>query len=144
MENKLKKNLYILIIMNISLLSFGILYTLLLENDPDFLKASFCIFKDRLNLYCPACGASRSIASFLRFNFISSFLYYPPIIISAAVIIDYDRRLIMSVIRKNSGITDRFNFFTFIIIPIAVILTFFIRNILLLFFGIDTVGDFIP
>ena len=62
--------------------------------------------------------------------------------IGALVIIDYDIRLIITIIKKNTAVTDRFRFYTFLLIPISIILTFIIRNILLIFFKIDTVGDF--
>ena len=62
---------------------------------------------------------------------------------SALVILDYDIRLVITLIKKNTEITDRFRFYTFILIPVSIILSFIIKNVLLLAFEIDTVGDFI-
>lgn len=145
LENKkLKKNLYILLILNISLLLFAVFYTLYFLKTQGTESEFKCIAKNLFGFYCPGCGGSRSLLAFLTFDFVTSFVYYPPIIISAFVVLDYDRRLLTSLIKKNTEITDSFKFYTFLIIPAAIILWFIIRNILLLVFKIDTVGDFIP
>jgi len=143
-QNKLKRNLRILLILNISLLLFAIIYTLYFKLNQNTENEVKCIVKNLFNIYCPGCGGSRSLEAFLSFDFINSFILYPPIIISAVVILDYDRRLITSLLKKDTKITDSFKFYTFLFIPAAIILWFFIRNILLLVFKIDTVGDFIP
>ena len=101
-----------------------------------------CVFKELFGLYFPGCGGSRSLYSLFRFSLIRSFVFYPPLLIGALVIIDYDIRLVITIIKKNTAVTDRFRFYTFLLIPISIILTFIIRNILLIFFKIDTVGDF--
>ncbi len=142
MEKQLKKNLLILIIMNSALILFALIYTLtvslLSENEGE----SICFIQRNLHIYCPGCGGSRSLLAFLKFDLLSSFVLYPPIIISALVILDYDRRLLITLIRKDPSKTASFKFYTFLIIPASIILTFIIRNILLICFKIDTVGDF--
>ena len=144
MRKKLKKNLYILIILNFSLLLFAILYSLYFYFTKGTENEIKCVFKDFFGMYCPGCGGSRSLFSFITLDFLNSFRLYPPIIISAFVILDYDRRLLKTPVKKDTIYTDKFNFFTFLIIPAAIILWFFMRNFLLLVFKIDTVGDFIP
>lgn len=143
-RNKLKRNFYILLILNISLLLFAVFYTLYFKGTQDTENEIKCIAKNLFGIYCPGCGGSRSLYAFLSFDFITSFILYPPLIISAFVILDYDRRLIISLIKKDTKITENFKFYTFLIIPASIILWFIIRNILLLVFKIDTVGDFIP
>ena len=143
-HDKLKRNFLILLILNISLLIFAIIYTLYFKSTQNSDNGIRCIAKNLFGIYCPGCGGSRSLDAFLSFDFINSFILYPPIIISAIVILDYDRRLITSLIKKDTKITDSFKFYTFLVIPAAIILWFFIRNIILLVFKIDTVGDFIP
>lgn len=143
-RNKLKRNFYILLILNMSLLLFAVFYTLYFKEIQNTENGIKCIAKNLFGIYCPGCGGSRSLYAFLSFDFINSFILYPPIIISAAVVLDYDRRLITSLIKKDTEKTDNFKFYTFLIIPASVILWFIIRNILLLVFKIDTVGDFIP
>ena len=144
MKNKSKENLLILIILNSSLILFGVIYTLIFTFKKELIMDGACSFQERFRLYCPGCGGSRSLACFMRLDLINSFIYYPPITVSAIVLIDYDRRLLTSVIKGKDSYISNFKYYTFLLIPISIILTFIIRNILLLFFGIDTVGDFIP
>jgi len=139
-RRKLKKNLIILIALNSSLLLFAVIYTLLFSKGQIFEEATECYFKERFNLYCPGCGGTRGLKSFLKFDLVSSFIYYPPIPISAFVIIAYDLRLSLTLIRGESEITDNYKYYSFLLIPISIILTFLIKNILL-FFGIDPIGD---
>ena len=138
----LRKNLYILIFLNFSLLLFGIFYTAFFFEKGDAGEFS-CAFKSYFGLYCPGCGGSRSLYHFLRFEFFKSFIYYPPIIIGALVILDYDARLIITLIKKSCALTDRFKYYTFILIPISIVINFILRNLLLILFKIDTVGDII-
>ena len=142
--NSLRKNLIILLTLNLSLLLFAagyVIYFYLSDGESLFFE---CYVKERFGFYCPGCGGSRSLAAFIRLDFISSFILYPPIIISAIVIIDYDIRLIITLVKRNTEITDKFKFYTFILIPVSIILSFLIKNILLFVFRIDTIGDFIP
>ena len=144
MEKKVfRKNLIILIAMNLSLVVFAVVYTLIFENSSENKGKLFgCAFKETFSLYCPGCGGSRSLSALMKFDFAESFILYPPIIISAITIFEYDVRLILSLVFKNTKFTDRYRFYTFILIPVSVFLTFIVRNLLLVFFGIDTVGDF--
>ena len=142
-SKRLRKNLYILIFLNAALLAFAIAYTVYFKATEDTDREIICIFKETFGLYCPGCGGSRALYHFLNFNLFRSFVLYPPIIVSALVVLDFDLRLFVSLIKKSSEITDRFRYYTFLLIPASIILTFIVRNLLLLIFKIDTVGDFI-
>jgi len=139
----LRKNLYILIFLNLSIIAFAVFYTLIFTFINGTEREISCLFKEIFGLYCPGCGGSRSLYYFLRFSFVRSFILYPPITFGALVVLDYDIRLSITLIKKNTALTDRFRFYTFLLIPISIILTFIIRNILLIVFKIDTVGDFL-
>jgi hypothetical protein len=128
--------------MNLLILFVAVTYFILFNFFGDLFFSSPCVFASKLRFYCPGCGGSRSLAALMKFHFIESFLLYPPIIISALVILDYDRRLILSIVKKDESITDKFKYYTFIFISASVILNFIIRNILLLGFKIDTLGNF--
>ena len=143
MEFSLKKNVKIFITMNISLILFAIFYVIYFDSVKGTVAEVRCRFKEALGFYCPGCGASRSLKAFIHFDFIKSFILYPPITVSALVILDYDIKLIITFICKNTKITDRFKYYTFLLIPASVIISFVVKNILLFFFKIDTVGDFI-
>ena len=139
----LRKNLYILIFLNLSLFLFALFYTLYFNFIRDEGEGFKCAFQNLFMLYCPGCGGTRSLSALLELDFLNSFILYPPILISSFVIIEYDTRLFLSLIFKNKRFTDSYKFYTFLIIPVSIILNFLIRNILLIGFRIDTLGDFI-
>ena len=144
MCDKIRKNLKILIIMNSLLLLYAIAYTLYFNLTKGSEREIVCVIKSTYGFYCPGCGGSRSLTEFMKLNFIKSFILYPAIPISALLVLGYDARLLISVIKRDSKYTDNYRFYEFILIPIAIILTFALRNILLLGFGIDIVGDILP
>lgn len=141
MKKEIKKNLIIFSVMNLSLISFAVLYTLYFEITKGTPHEIVCVFKDKFGFYCPGCGGSRSLSAFLHFDLPASFIYYPAIPVSALVILSYDARLLLTVIKNNTKYTDGYRFYPFILIPITIILTFIIRNVLLFGFGIDILGD---
>lgn len=143
MKKEIKKNLIIFSVMNLALISFAVLYTVYFEITKDTPHEIVCVFKDKFGFYCPGCGGSRSLSAFLHFDLLTSFVYYPAIPVSALVILSYDVRLILTVVKKDTKYTDTYRFYPFILIPITIILTFLIRNILLFGFGIDILGDII-
>ncbi len=142
-KNSLRKNLRIFLILNIGIFLISLAYVIYFSITEGTELFPPCYFKERFKLYCPGCGGSRSLRAFFSFDFIKSFLYYPPIIISSLVILYYDIRLLLTLIKKDTKYTDNYKFYEFIIIPAVIILTFIIRNILLLKFGYDPIGDFV-
>ena len=144
MNGKIRKNVKILIIMNSLLILYAIAYTLYFNLTKGSEKEIICVIKSAYGFYCPGCGGSRSLTEFLRLNFIDSFIFYPAVPVSALLVLGYDIRLLLTVIKKDSKYTDSYRFYEFILIPVTIILTFIIRNILLFCFGIDFVGDIIP
>ena len=142
-EKRLRKNLYILIFLNLSLLLSAVAYIIYFKLTNGKEIGISCYFKETFGLYCPGCGGTRALYHLLNLNLFRSFILYPPITIGSLVIFDYDMRLLITLVKRNTAVTDRFKYYTFILIPVSVILTFIIRNILFLVFKIDTVGDFI-
>ena len=130
--------------MNLSLILFAIAYTLYFNLTKGTEHEIKCAVQDAIGIYCPGCGGSRSLDSFIKFDFIRSLYYYPAIPVSAVLVLIYDVRLVLSLIRKNPKYTEGLKFYSFILIPVTIILTFVIRNVLLFCFKIDTLGDFIP
>lgn len=142
-ENKRKKSIRILIFMNLSLLLAALIYDLFFVLRGGENAESFCFFKNYFSLYCPGCGGSRVLHALLRLKILKSIKLYPPLIISLIPILAYDVRLSLFLIKRDEKYIKNFRFLSFLIIPAAVILFFFFRNILLLCFGIDPIGDII-
>ena len=99
-----------------------------------------CKFLERTGIYCPACGGSRSLIYLLSFDFKESFLFFPPLIVSLVLITIVDFFVLFYLFSGNERYLKSIRLEILIVIPFSVILFFFIRFILL-FFGIDYIGD---
>ena len=139
-----KRFLLFLLISNAALLTVSLIYahitSLSMESG---IEAVSCIFKHNMKLYCPGCGGSRSLVYLLRFDILRSFIYYPALPVCALLVLDADVRAIISLIKDSPGAILGFRINALIIIPIIIILNFIIKNILLVCFGIDILGDII-
>ena len=124
------------------LISFSVLYKILVDNalleGRDFIT---CSFKNKFHLYCPGCGGSRSLSALLSFKFLKSFILFPALPVAVLILADFYVRAIISFIKNNDKYVKEFKINLLIIIPVVIILNFFIRNVLL-FYGIDLIGDF--
>ena len=92
-------------------------------------------------LYCPTCGMTRATHALLALDIEQSLLYHPLLPIFILMVLYYEVAHLRSVIVGHSVLRHprRMLYFT-----LAMFLVFFIlRNVLLLGFGIDMVGDFI-
>lgn len=128
-------------ISNILLLAASLIYgAVVARAEAEGVDAVICICKSNLSIYCPGCGGSRSLLYLLRFDFLKSFIYFPALILCAIIILDVDVRAVISFIKNDSAALEKFNLNILISIPAVIILNFLIRNILL-FFGIDYIGD---
>ncbi len=126
------------LIINLSALIIGVSYGILAEYFIlNFPENTVCLFKDTLHFYCPGCGGSRSVISLIHLDFLSALRYYPPTLLCILFILIMDVFDITAFVNKRK---TAFNFKLFYLVLIAVILQFFVRNILLLL-GIDIIGD---
>ena len=138
----MKRKYYLkrLIYINLPILLLTLLYVLLFYTVLGDGEISLCVMKEKMHLYCPGCGGSRALISLLNFDLIESFIYYPPLLILVLIILELDFRLILCIKTDSSKYIERYTCRRFYIFAFFVILTFIIRNILL-FFGVDLIGD---
>ena len=136
-----KKYLRNLLFINLSLIIASAIYVLIFVFVFKNGSVSLCFMKERLNMYCPGCGGSRSLMALLRLDFAESFILYPPLIIAVPVIFELDVRMIICAVSRSEKYMQYYSYKRFYIIALAIILNFFIRNILLYFFKIDFLGD---
>ncbi len=146
MQNKkrYRKNLLsLLIISNAALLVFSLYYaSLTAEAMACGEEAVRCVFKTSLPLYCPGCGGSRALVYLLKLDIVRSFVFYPPLIVSALILLYFDIVAFTSAVLGDPKILSKFKLNILILIPIFILVNFFIRNALL-HLGIDYIGDFI-
>ncbi len=141
--SKTRKQILLLILLpNLLLLAVSLVYGHITEKAMAAgEEAVSCVFKNNMHLYCPGCGGSRSLVYLLDFNLFKSFVFYPALPISLLFILDIDLRAFISFVKNDPRPLHSFNTKFLIIIPIVIIITFITRNVALVAFGIDILGD---
>lgn len=100
-----------------------------------------CVFRRTLGIYCPGCGGSRAVLCLLRFDVIKAVFYYPPLPVACLWLLAFNIVYILDLAQKTDRYSAKFPARTAYAIPVAIILCFFVR-LILLFCGIDALGDF--
>lgn len=101
---------------------------------------SFCPFPRFLGVYCPACGGTRATIALFQGKILTSLLYHPASLVLWADVLYYE----VAVWRWMVGRGKRVRLFPLVLLAAALLLHFAVRNILLLCFGIDLIGDLRP
>lgn len=136
-----KKILLIFIPLNLAFLISGIAYGTYVGLCESIGEEAFsCFCRKNFNFYCPGCGGSRSLYYLINFRLFLSFLYFPALPVAVFLILLLDVFALISFIKNKEAILKKFNPNLLIIIPAVIILNFLIRNVLL-YLGIDYIGD---
>ncbi|MBQ6893622.1 MAG: DUF2752 domain-containing protein [Clostridia bacterium] len=100
-----------------------------------------CAMLDYLHLYCPACGGTRAFSALISFDILSSLKYNPIVFAGAVLFVIYEIAMIKHLVRgKDRGLLLKpWMVFVFIGIWFSYAI---IRNVLL-FYGIDLIGNVI-
>ena len=101
-----------------------------------------CAFKKYVHLYCPGCGGTRAVYELFHFHFFKSFIDNPVVIYIFFVYVYYDVRFFLCINKKNESVQYSMNFIWLFILLGILLFNFIFRNILLIFFRIDILGDF--
>lgn len=137
----MKKKIKTLIITNVIVFSsiaiFGVILVLI-TGDENYK----CTFLNALHLYCPGCGGTRAFFALLKFDIIASLRYNPLVILGGLTYLYYNIRAIIA-IKKNDE--EYFKKERYFIIPIVIVicLIYYVVRDVLLFYGIDLIGDII-
>lgn len=100
-----------------------------------------CNFRRFLGLYCPGCGATRSLLALFSGHPLRACLLYPAFVPAAFLVLWYDFLLALACFRRDASYLARFPWKSLLSIPICAVVVALLRNILLLDFGIDTLGS---
>ena len=102
-----------------------------------------CILHDWFRIYCPLCGGTRAISALLRFNIPSALRANAFVTLLCFVCLF---RYICAWVALLRGKTVLYRFHTWAWIAGAVLLLLFgiLRNVLLIRYGIDPLGDLAP
>lgn len=101
----------------------------------------FCPFH-ALGFYCPGCGGTRAVWRLLSLDFSGAFLANPAVFPLAFCAVYYFCFAVAAVLFREPRLFRRAGLIPLYILLGTAVLWFFVRNILL-FSGIDTLGDFI-
>ncbi len=96
-----------------------------------------CSFADATHLYCPGCGFTRAVRALLSLDILASLGAHPFAILGVAVIVYYELAFFSAArgrgrVRAWPAIAFAFGLLSF----------FVLRNVLLVLFSIDFLGDF--
>ena len=99
-----------------------------------------CLMIKIFKLYCPVCGGTRALNAILHLDFISALKYSPLCVFLAASVAYFDVRAFVAIVRNEKRILRIGKSFA-VAFAVIVILTFVLRNFLLVFYGADPLGD---
>lgn len=102
-----------------------------------------CLFATVTHLYCPGCGGTRAVRALVSFHFIKSLLYNPIVIVGGLVWAYYYIGSIITKIKNNGKVYASFCEWSLWFVLIVLLGNFIIRNILLVCFHVDYIGDMI-
>jgi len=129
------------IVLVLAVIVFVILKTHLINNGEIAFQEGQCAFSRHFHLYCPGCGGTRAITRLLNFDPLGSIIANPVPAYAIALFLHVWTALLHNIISKKKWriITN------WEIIGILVVIAgnFILRNILLVFFKIDLLGDMI-
>ena len=99
-----------------------------------------CLMHDWLLLYCPLCGGTRAVGALARGAFWEALRYNAAAVVGVAVFVVLEAvAWVCFFLKKPSPVRLGKGFG--IICGVVVLLFFVCRNLLMIAFGIDTVGD---
>ena len=101
-----------------------------------------CAFPCLFHLYCPGCGGTRAVNSLLRFSYIRSALEHPfPLYLFLLFIQTWIQSVYSYVIRRDGRFRVKIYAWQMWLMLALVIGFFVIRNILLIIWRVDYLGD---
>ncbi len=99
-----------------------------------------CVVLNRLHIYCVGCGGTRAVLSLLRFDILGAVRYNITAPIAVVVYIYYDIRAFVAIKKGDDGYFKKQKYI-WIYITLGVMLANAILKNVLLFNGIDLIGD---
>ena len=114
------------------------LYVLLAERAFPFLFG--CFFHDRLHLYCSFCGGPRAVSALLRLELLEALRYNALVVGIALGALVLDAIAFWRLCKQKTPIFlyPRWGWIAMICLLVAF---WILRNLLMIFFGIDPTGD---
>ena len=106
-----------------------------------FFRLPYCLTHQLFHLYCPLCGGTRAATALLRLDLVSALRYNPLVVAFALGLVIYDAVALVRVFRGGDLPRVKINWLA---VTLAVVGYFVLRNILMIAFGIDPLGELLP
>lgn len=100
-----------------------------------------CGMKVFFHLYCPGCGGTRAVEHLIHFQFVESLQSNPLVLIMAAISVYYWGKALYMLIKNKGEAHYRINAGPFLAFLAIMLIFFVVRNILLVHFGVDYLGE---
>ncbi|MBQ7153603.1 MAG: DUF2752 domain-containing protein [Clostridia bacterium] len=101
-----------------------------------------CPFHDLLKLYCPFCGGTRAVRAVLKGQIVEGIVMYPPLVWLLGLFTAFEITAVRACLRKSAPLVQIRSWVTWATAAVFILFTI-IRNILLIAYGIDPIGDLI-
>ena len=106
----------------------------------EFIKSTGCFIRNHFHIYCPGCGGTRAVEALFNLQPVRSLYYNPAVILMILVAVCIQIIKIIEVKRGTKIYKTRILVYGLFL---AIWFVYFIvRNILLVHWGIDMLGDF--
>ena len=96
----------------------------------------------RFFIYCPMCGGTRAVAALVRFDFLAAWNYNAFVVLLAFVVFALDVWAWVRYAQKKEPLIVLPKW-SWIVLAVALLTFFILRNVLMIFFGIDPTGDLV-
>ena len=141
MNDNKRKGIRNFVLLNLGLLcvlAAFLLYALMLKRIK--VPYVYCLMYSLFHLYCPFCGGTRAIFDILNLDILSAIKHNVFLIYLIIAFVFYDIRALSMILkgRKNAFSVPKW---LWMLTVILFAVFFVVRNLLMIAFGIDTVGD---
>lgn len=103
---------------------------------------STCFMNFYWHIYCPGCGGTRAFDYFMHGNFIKSIMAHPVNVYLAVLYLSYFVRATYTYLFKKDGKQYyKFHPWTLVVLMVMVVLFFILRNVAMIYFDYDFLGD---
>ena len=139
-----RKDLKRLLLLNLGALAFAIAFSLvaILMRRVTF-PYVYCLTYSLARLYCPFCGGTRALFELMTLDFLSVLKYNAFLLYLIAAFVFFDIRAAILILKGRKGAFTVPKWLKILTVCIGVAY-FVVRNLMLIAFDIDPIGDLLP
>lgn len=140
-ECDMKRNLKYFLYMNLVLLAVALLFWGYVALCEALTGRLFCVYKILTKSYCPFCGGTRAFFALLQFDLSNALRHNALVVVSALLLLVYEIKTLWQILRRRPRPFAIPRWF----LPAygILVMVFFLGRNLLLWGGVDLIGDFI-